>query len=113
MKTSASPRNDYAHMEDLSSLLKQYLNADGVINPDRAPPDMKVVTHPIPLLMTSSTHVHFQTLEMKDTNDAVVWQDLLIKLQDVQKLARTSQQAVTTVTPEPGWELQLKMLEST
>ncbi len=42
MKPSASAHDGSDDFKDLSSLLKSYMNADGVIDPDKAPDDMKV-----------------------------------------------------------------------
>ncbi|EIE23612.1 hypothetical protein COCSUDRAFT_41800 [Coccomyxa subellipsoidea C-169] len=41
MKPSASAHDGSDDFKDLSSLLKSYMNADGVIDPDKAPDDMK------------------------------------------------------------------------
>ena len=40
-QTGSAPLSD-AGCKDLSNLVKQYMNADGILEPDKAPPDMRV-----------------------------------------------------------------------
>ena len=54
MDSTASAREDDDQFKDLSSLLKEYMTADGVIDPDKAPPDMRVMTDLVLHLIVSS-----------------------------------------------------------
>ncbi|BDA47531.1 probable PIH1 domain-containing protein 1 at N-terminal half [Coccomyxa sp. Obi] len=71
-QSGSAPLSD-GDCEDLSNLVKQYMSADGIIEPEKAPPDMR---------------------------------DLLARLQDIQKQARSTQQQGVTVTPEPGFVIK-------
>ncbi len=41
----SDPQIEDSQFKDLSSLLRTFMEADGSINPDKAPPDMKVIKH--------------------------------------------------------------------
>lgn len=90
---------------DLSNLVKQYMSADGIIEPEKAPPDMRVSaghhrrpTHSLPFQIVEIIH-YIAILEYDTANTS---QDLLARLQDIQKQARNTQQQGVTVTPEAG-----------
>lgn len=104
-QSGSAPLSD-SDCKDLSNLMKQYMNADGILEPEKAPPDMRVSIdlHRRPnlslvLVRRSGDLAHERNLE---SHMAAMLQDLLARLQDIQKQTRSTQQQGLTVSPEPG-----------
>ena len=87
-----------AELKDLTRLLQSYRDEDGSINPDRAPPDMKALSHNMAQYMACTRpHICINTQQLLP-----LVQDLLQRLQDEQHKAQAGRASTgITIVPEP------------